>query len=323
MTLAIADVGYEYVLHVSDRLVTIQGTGTVHDEAANKAVIYNARDAIVTVSYSGLAYIDDLHTDHWIASQLLGHNPFCPPELGDPAIGFSIATGLPFLPRNLGRSVMQLWEAASNSREGRTLEILIAGYQWKRSRRSGQIRPVAWRLGPSSQGYAAVHMMRYPPHRKQRTIWTIGDRRFDRQHVASLVVNKLSQPQTQLEAMAAVVDELRSFANSSSPRLVGDNYLAIFIPMPSRDRRWISVDFFPTDENRRVAVGPTKTEVLPTYTPVIVGPNFFALSSLHFGGDATALNLPRWQIRFVSPDDDPNSLRAGGFILAPRQPPPK
>ena len=75
MTLALTKVSANYVLQVSDRLVTRRSSGEQHDPFANKNIIYAAKDGIVVIAYAGLAYLDDVPTDEWIAERLWGE-PF-------------------------------------------------------------------------------------------------------------------------------------------------------------------------------------------------------------------------------------------------------
>src|SRR5262245_32888941 len=73
MTLHLTQISNRYTLQVSDRLVS----GGVQDPLANKNLIYWARDALVTIAYSGLAYElsrsdHNTPTDEWIAEILRG-----------------------------------------------------------------------------------------------------------------------------------------------------------------------------------------------------------------------------------------------------------
>lgn len=42
------------------------------DPEANKTIVYVARDAIVSIGYTGRAYLEGRPTDQWIAEQLIG-----------------------------------------------------------------------------------------------------------------------------------------------------------------------------------------------------------------------------------------------------------
>src|SRR5437879_5929688 len=82
MTLILTAVHRYGVTQVVDRLVTRQTNSGAEefDPLANKTVLFFARDAFVTLAYTGVAYIDRLPTDQWIAETLrdkavaLGHD---------------------------------------------------------------------------------------------------------------------------------------------------------------------------------------------------------------------------------------------------------
>src|SRR5437867_2015050 len=61
MTPIVSLASRRYVLQVGDRLVT--RAAHPFDPFSNKAVIYFARDAVVSISYTGLAYLESLPTD--------------------------------------------------------------------------------------------------------------------------------------------------------------------------------------------------------------------------------------------------------------------
>lgn len=66
-----------YVLQVSDRRITRLDTGKIHP-LANKNVVFVPTDGIVTIGYTGLAYLEGVPTDTWIACKLASkdHRPF-------------------------------------------------------------------------------------------------------------------------------------------------------------------------------------------------------------------------------------------------------
>src|SRR2546427_10116718 len=53
-------------------MMEVQGTPTPFDASSNKSIIYWARDAIVCIGYTGLAYVGPLPTDDWIVQKLTG-----------------------------------------------------------------------------------------------------------------------------------------------------------------------------------------------------------------------------------------------------------
>ena len=73
MTLHLISASDRYVAHVSDRLVS----GSMNDPLANKQIIYCARDALVSIGYTGMAYglspaSPNMPTDEWLAEILWG-----------------------------------------------------------------------------------------------------------------------------------------------------------------------------------------------------------------------------------------------------------
>src|SRR5689334_10815609 len=73
MTLILTRASKDFVLQVTDRLVT-QGMSEF-DSLANKNIVYCARNAIVAIAYTGFAFLGDIPTDQWVVEQLIGQ-PF-------------------------------------------------------------------------------------------------------------------------------------------------------------------------------------------------------------------------------------------------------
>jgi hypothetical protein len=133
------------VLQVSDRLVVAETKGTIlrpFDALANKDLIYWARDAIVSIGYTGPAYIGKLPTDDWIAERLTGVNVS---ELSGTKFGL--------LPQwlDIGQSMTVLEQELKQSEVAKgdlNFELVMAGWQWKHGRRpltvGRQPVPMAW-----------------------------------------------------------------------------------------------------------------------------------------------------------------------------------
>jgi len=97
MTLILNYIAPHVAVCVGDRLIT-RGSQT-HEARFNKTVLCYARDAIVSVSFTGPAYIRDTSTDDWIASQILGINY-------DPRAGMSFGRGGPGYLRQIRNRVV-------------------------------------------------------------------------------------------------------------------------------------------------------------------------------------------------------------------------
>ena len=126
-----------YILQVSDRLVSYISSGRPYDETSNKTLLYRARDAFVTMSYTGIAYLAGVPTDQWIAEKIWGEPFFRDPE------GKLMAFGNPLIPRwrDFGPTLhdlkyqMQLtWADLSSQYRAFPFELLVGGWQIKGKR---------------------------------------------------------------------------------------------------------------------------------------------------------------------------------------------
>lgn len=136
MTLILTAACPLYVVQVSDRLVT--AGSRQHDGMANKTIVYRARDALVSIGYSGVAYVGDVPMDEWIAGVLWGGPPPRGPDGKRPAKSFAP----PPIVRDMGQAVADLERAIKAlslaAIDAHGLYLTIAG--WQRRRRG--VRPV-------------------------------------------------------------------------------------------------------------------------------------------------------------------------------------
>jgi hypothetical protein len=72
MTLVLSLATPAYLLHVSDRLVS--RTGVPHDRLAHKTVVLRGTDGLLVFGCTGLAFVDGVPTDTWIADVLSGRS---------------------------------------------------------------------------------------------------------------------------------------------------------------------------------------------------------------------------------------------------------
>jgi hypothetical protein len=71
MTLHLSVVGRGVAIQVSDRHISYAGgAGGLHDIYANKNVVFAPRYGLATLGYTGLAYLERIPTDEWIARRL-------------------------------------------------------------------------------------------------------------------------------------------------------------------------------------------------------------------------------------------------------------
>jgi hypothetical protein len=169
VTLILSQLSHRFVIQVSDRLVSQPVRGSAprrFDSKANKTIVYIAPDAAVSMSYAGLAYIDGIPTDQWIANVLRGE------EYPDSEPRWLIRNDPLRKWRTIGQVENTLLEQLRQRLpKNRVFELLIAGWQWD----SRQLaRPMLTRI--SNIG-TALTMVRCPRHwhwpRREADAWRI------------------------------------------------------------------------------------------------------------------------------------------------------
>lgn len=222
MTQHLAFVHRDGVVHVSDRLVTADGSGAPFDSLANKAVLLEANDAFVSMGYTGVAYLEDMPSDQWIAGVVWGQ----------PLTASGFSTGGALLLGDVGylvrRLVEQLARVAREDAQLRShgITILGAGFQWKR--KTGRVRPVAFRI---ICGNGAVRVFRIPrrwePPDTFRLIAApaIDDAR--RQQLFASLTGRLDKEQI-IETLSGAIRQI-----ADAKPTVGHHCMAVFVPRGS------------------------------------------------------------------------------------------
>lgn len=88
-------------------------------------LLYFARDAVVAITYVGLAYTDGRPTDEWLAERIWG-KPLVHFEGGTPAWGFRPPPGAV----DIGCTVRNLKNELESLQPSRLVHLIIAGWQW-------------------------------------------------------------------------------------------------------------------------------------------------------------------------------------------------
>lgn len=157
MTLILRARAPGFVIQASDRMVSLRrGTALEqYDAASNKSLIYYAEDGILTLAYTGLAYIARKTTDQWIAETMCGV-PF--PEGCTQSYRYVrewrlINAAL----RNVGEALDRAYE---NSNEvpsrSRDISMIITGVGWHVNRRRTKAWNIAFDLVKSGSGSRSV-----------------------------------------------------------------------------------------------------------------------------------------------------------------------
>lgn len=282
MTLILTVATPEYILQVSDRLVT--RVGEPFDRASNKNVIYHAKDAIVCIGYSGRAYLDGVPTDQWIAQKLRGVTWLEPSALllGRAQRWLTIGESMELL-RSGCEEVFSLLPPGERSRQS----FVVAGWQWRRGRHRAVLRPILCYVA-NSEDPSAWH--RFKIGRIPRYWHWERPARFHffcvpRDIVPNQVLSDLARRIGEVRMPPApcrdlLVDTIRSAARTSS--VVGPDCMSVLIPRASLGV--VDVSYVPSDKPLTlVAEGDESFQLPATYTPWIVGPSLVLAPSISVG----------------------------------------
>jgi len=333
VTLILSNLSRGFASQVSDRLVTRTRPGSdpvPFDALANKTVIYWARDAIVTMSYTGPAYIGELTTDDWIVQKLTGLN-----------VTGGFGTRLGALPQwlDIGQAARVLAEEFSRSEIGRSqvqFALVIAGWQWKNVRRplEGRYQPVpmGWALSNTPElGVFEKKVERLPRH------WQWRNRTFfhaapkanfassERTKMFAQLREEISNdpPKTNIEMADRVervtVDAIRSA--SVTNRYVGANCMSVVIA-PPHQQALVRVTFFPYDDHTARLVGENLAPMVfpAAYSPWIIGRGLMQKPPVIIGRGGWDLPMGPFTVKLSGPDGPTEGLLAG---MSSQQRPPR
>lgn len=266
MTLILTCATPRFVVQVSDRLVT-RG-GKAFDPASNKAVIYQAENATVAIGYSGLAHIEGLPTDQWIAEKLRyagSLNPIPEPqprlELGRVEHHMDLGQSLSMLRTECERVYRSM---PSNQRE--RLQISIGGWQLRRRGHRFTARPILHLLengldAPHRSDFKEKALPRYWHYSRDGDLYlvTIPDGHFTtaqrKQFFAEVRCVRNATSLTDL-----MVATVRNVAQRVTD-LVGGDCMVILMPPPSSQA--INAKYVPGGLNGE-SMGPA-------FSPWVVG----------------------------------------------------
>lgn len=312
MTLILSSIRRDSAVQVSDRLLTYRG-GTVFDPASNKTIVLRASDAIVTMSYTGVAYIGPEPTDSWLASTLAGI-PLTGPR-------FMIRTGgrgaLP-LGLNLKRLQRRLDDHLSHRPD--YFEILGCGLYQPRSDRpprsimfllskptrarfSLQVTRLPWPLpiyagAPATFGRWIVGQL--TPNVKRTRCYRLSASSPDNNILPSEIealTNRLGlevDPTAQAEIM---VETLRTIASRRVG--IGEDCMSVAMLGPHvYVRYWPKV--WPFEEFLR---GTERIRRPVVYTPWVIGPGLMRAPAL-VTGSGGSITFGDVTVEFVAPPAD-------------------
>ncbi len=326
MTLVLTLATPRYVLQVSDRLVT-RG-GHKFDPASNKTVVYHAKNALVSIGYSGLAYLEDVPTDQWIAQKLRGEGRFLEPEPGRVA-DFAFRRAPRWL--DIGSSIELLRRESAEVFSRLPAEVLtrhqvvVAGWQWRWRGCRTVARPILCEIGNSDEAsgqrvFGATQVPRYWQWKRDVGFWLsyVPDTNpLSAQERNGLVQNVKNTSASPEPSQRLLVDAVRLAAQRSP--VVGPDCMCVLIPPPGA--RAVHATYVSPRQARAVLTGWDKPLEFPaTFTPWIVGPHVVVAPRIVVG--SWAQRLGPFTVFMRGPDIPPGTGLRGASGGQPRPPDP-
>lgn len=334
MTLHMTFVCGRYVLQLSDRLVSVATRFGIEpfERTANKTVVYFARDAYVSIGYTGLAYLKDRTTDQWIAETLIGEEV---ESRRGPSGGISqrmIAGPMPpwfdigTARQVLRRELIAVTRDLPPEQRPHFPQLFIAGWQrGKRVQGDRRLwRPIAHRISDAGIGPSYRVCPSAP-----RDGWERG--RLLMNYTPE--IRALAEEQEDMfealrhglapDAAAAKMAEGLLLVADRYPKVIGKDYLVVLLPSPSE--RNIRVRYFPSIDEP--STGQLSHDVFPGYigpvgyTPWIVHPFYQAGPAVRVISQSWEIGSPlgSWILHIESPSPPPGGEVLLGFTSQLRQ----
>jgi hypothetical protein len=294
LTLIVSILNRSYVLQVGDRLVTRRwGMGSTarsepFDELANKCVIYAASDAVVAISYTGIAFIQGKPTDVWLAETLdadVAAGPHAALRTGG-QLERRITLGAAI--KRVARRLDQDLTAMPIRKRGSGVTLQLVGWQWRRQRDFFEM-PIAWHI--TNDGYGTETTVHRLPRywgweRNHWHVAAVGDRRSD-------PVSKIQQRlegQTQLYGELAEQVLVEAIREASASKLtcgsIGSDCIAVWLRLSDGNLR---VRYFPAS--------PSHT-AYDVYTPWVIMPTVGASAPSVLTGGLPTLHVGQLEVIF-------------------------
>jgi hypothetical protein len=247
MTLISSHIHPAFAIQISDRLV-VEKKGTEvkpFNPHSNKTVVFGARDAIVSISYTGLAFVGDMMMDEWIAATLIGRFP----DRDAVTMGNKILANW----FDIGQAVNKILLGLRNGEVGRSrepFEMVIVGWKWKqRGKRLRFIQPIIWVLRRPFTHVSRKSRWAFLGSRGESYV-TPGNNADKRKFLATREQDDghySFDPQTVVNHVEqSFVKATRESANRT---LVGEDLMSIVIAPPSV-ARIVRITFFPKEVHR-------------------------------------------------------------------------
>jgi hypothetical protein len=291
LTLIVSMLNRAYVLQVGDRLVTRRWStspgGTrlePFDELANKCVIYVAADAVVSISYTGVAFIHGKPTDVWLAETLdadVAAGPHGALRVGgESERRITLGAAIKRVASKLAHDL----KAMPARKRGSGVTLQLVGWQWQRRRPSVEM-PIAWHIRNDGTGGTETTIHRYPRYwgweRNECRVAAVGDRRSD--PVAN--IQRRLQDRSQLYAEFAEQVLVEAIREASASKLtcgsIGADCIAVWLRLSDGNLR---VRYIPASPSHAAYDVFTPWVIMPTVGASAPSVLTAGLPTLQLGG---------------------------------------
>lgn len=307
MTLIITCATRFFSVCVSDRLTTVDER--THDALANKVIVSRLDGALLTLGYTGVAYIDNLPTDEWLVRAVV-------PDLRESA---AWSSGYATIPRTVGGFVSRIVGAVDNrARSKRDLwaNPLTIGISGCQDSPIG-LRPYHLTTKKRQGARLEFNLVTRHPHQglDVAAIWISGGWGPARPEVFSTMMIRLgeflpSTPGAALEWRTILQDAVKAVA--ATTRRVGAETMSV-VHLPYEKRTEIT---FSGEEPHALPL--VITEFFPSsfahYSPWILGHNTVMAPSVFAGSQILELAGHQFHIKG---GDNPNGFYFGTQDRAP------
>jgi hypothetical protein len=277
MTLILIRASEQFVSQAVDRLITTD-VGDEFDARSNKNIVYACKDGIVSIVYTGIAFLGSIPTDQWLVEQITGlkfDRDGKSPAVGlghswEPTEGLGqtmqrVQSAL----QDAVKSIPAKWKAAWKKR---TFDLLAAGWKWNKR---GRARPIVAGVSKVSDedDFRVSYSDRFWHHRRSlRVPFVVGAvpssnySPSDLEQLRLRVTNKTWQ-----EVECVMVEEVRRVAETNP--YVGKHVLTVTLSPPKDAQGFI------TDHPLEPIIHPIRSSFVPDLkaevhlSPWLVGKN--------------------------------------------------
>jgi hypothetical protein len=304
------------------------------DAAANKTAIYHARNGILTVGYSGPAYVGGVPTDQWIASILHGE-AFLESEPGTP---WAVSIGRAPQWLDVGQALSRLRGACDAcltgplARRAERLEIVLAGFQCKRQR----CWPISCELRFNAaravfELFAAPRNWHLPRRRVdayQSTEWleqmtfplwltATPNRNMKDERLLDLAQHLIKSGWAPAEWARICSEAIREASGRSG--YIGRDCMSVVVMPPSRACR-VEVEYMSETIARALLVGPpTPIPLAVSFSPWILGPMIVRAPSISTGTSSVSSGPFTIEVKGPPPGAQPTGVSFAGSQQRPSE----